>query len=135
MRPPSEINGLIEKFNETRTKTFAEYISELLKDKFIEIYLGDSFEEIKLEQTSMSYPAVFCGKVVGAYKECLILNSFYTIDNKGTKTLGNLIFVNERAIRALKEIDGNGTINDLFIKSGSESLSLYKEYANKLNEK
>jgi hypothetical protein len=131
MTSPKEISSLVDTFNETRSKTFAEFIAELLKDKFIEIYLGDSFEEIKLEQTSMSYPAVFCGKVVGAYKECLVLNSFYTADNKGTKQLGNVIFVNERAIRALKEVDGNGTINDLFIKSGSESLGIYKEYAKK----
>ena len=115
----------------TIADTYQAVCNQLLKDKFIEIYLGDSFEEIKLEQTSMSYPAVFCGKVVGAYKECLVLNSFYIADNKGTKQLGNVIFVNERAIRALKEVDGNGTINDLFIKSGSESLGIYKEYAKK----
>lgn len=133
MRTPNEISSLIEKFNETRTKTFAEYVAELLKDKFVEIYLGDSFEEIKLEQNSMSYPAVFCGKVVAGYKECLIVNSFYTNNHNGPKILGNLIFINERSIRALKEIDGNGTINDLFIKSGSESLSLYKDHV-KANE-
>jgi hypothetical protein len=133
MRTPNEIDSLIEQFNVTRNKTFAEYIAELLKDKFVELYMGDSFEEIKLEQNSMSYPAVFCGKIVGAYKECLIVNSFRTVDNKGTKKLGNLIFVNERAIRALTEIDGNGTIDDLFIKSGSESLFLYKAYV-KVNE-
>jgi hypothetical protein len=132
MRQPKEISDLISNFNEHhRSKTFAEFIGELLKDKFIELYLGDSFEEIKLEQTSMSYPAVFCGKVVGAFKECIILNSFYSADSKGTKQLGNLIFVNERAIRALKEVDGNGTINDLFIKSGSESLGIYKDFAKK----
>lgn len=124
-----DINSLINDFNETRTKSFAELIAELFKNKFVEIYLGDSFEEIKLEQNSVSYPAVFCGKVISAYKECLILNSFYTSDNKGTKQLGNIIFINERAIRSLKEIDGNGTINDLFIKSGSESLSIYKDFA------
>lgn len=133
MRTPLEISSLIDQFNGNRTKTFAEFIAELLKDKFVELYLGDSFEEIKLEQNSMSYPAVFCGKIVGAYKECLILNSFRTVDNKGTKKLGNLIFVSERAIRALTEIDGVGTIDDLFIKSGSESLALYKDYA-KSNE-
>ena len=132
MRQPNEISDLISNFNEHhRSRTFAEFIGELLKDKFVELYLGDSFEEIKLEQTSMSYPAVFCGKVVGAFKECIILNSFYTSDSKGTKQLGNLIFVNERAIRALKEVDGNGTINDLFIKSGSESLGIYKDFAKK----
>jgi len=124
-----EITSTIDVFNDNRNKTFAEFIAELLKERFVEIYLGDSFEEIKLEQNSVAYPAVFCGKVIGAFKECLIVNSFFP--NKGSKQLGNIIFINERAIRSLKEIDGNGTINDLFIKSGSESLSIYKEYAKK----
>jgi len=95
--------------------------------------LGDAFEEVKTEQQSNSYPAVFCGKVIGAFKECLILNSFhYASDKKGhqTQSLGNIVFISERAIRALVEIDGQGTINDLFVKSGKESLGV-KEWADK----
>lgn len=134
MRHPNEIHSLIKDFNEKhRSNTFAEFIGELLKNKYVEIYMGDSYEEIKMEQTSMCYAAVFCGKIIGAFKECLILNSFQPV-NKGEKALGNLIFVNERAIRALKEIDGNGTINDLFIKSGAESLDINEKFVKPKNE-
>ena len=84
-------------------KTFAEFLSELFKDKFIEIYLGDSYEDINVEQISTSYPAVLCGKVISAYRECLIINGAFV--NKHNKMqLGNLVFINERAIRALKEV-------------------------------
>lgn len=117
------VHDLVSQFNKTdRSKTFAEFIATLFSGKFIEIYLGDSYEEVSTEQISTSYPAVFCGKVVAAYKECLILNSVYVNKNK-VLTLGNLVFISERAIRALNEIDGNGIIEDMFLRS-SESLEI-----------
>lgn len=132
MRSKEEISDIIQKFNVDRVKTFAEFIAEIFKDKYLEIYMGDSYEETKLEQTSMAYAAVFCGKVMGAYRECLIINSFRTVGsgrNSSRKT-GNIVFLNERAIKALREVDGEGTINDLFIKSGHESFGI-KEFVDK----
>lgn len=123
MVPEDKVKNLINEFNDKgRHKTFAEFISELYKDKFIEIYLGDSYEEVSVEQISTSYPAVFAGKVVGAFKECLIINGLYA-DKSDKIQLGNLIFINERAIRALNEVDGNGKIEDMFLRS-SESLTV-----------
>lgn len=120
-----EIKGLIEHFNSNeRSKTFAEFIAVLLKDKMVEIYMGDSYEEVSVEQVSMSYPAVFCGKIVGAFKECLVLDSYYVTVNQNKvkeQQPGNLVFINERGIRALTEVDGQGTVNDLFTRSGSDS--------------
>jgi hypothetical protein len=109
-----------------RTKTLAEFIVEVFKDKFIEIYLGDSYEEVSIEQISMSYPAVFCGKVVAAYKECLIVNSVFVNSSKKME-LGNLMFISERAIRGLNEIDGNGVIEDMFLRS-RESLTIKSNF-------
>lgn len=111
--------------SEGRTKTLAEFIATVFKDKFVEIYLGDSYEEISMEQTSQSYPAVFCGKVVAAYKECLVLDSVYVEDKK--LTLGNLVFVSERAIRGLNAIDGKGTLEEMFLRS-SESLEIKRHF-------
>lgn len=101
-------------------KTFAEFIAELFKDKFIEIYVGDSYEELSTDQVSVSYPAVFCGKVVAAYRECLIINSVY-VDRGRHLQLGNMMFISERSIRALNEIDGNGILEDMMLRS-KESL-------------
>jgi len=106
-------------------KTFAEFLAELFRDRFIEIYLGDSYEEVSTEQISTSYPAILCGKVVGAYRECLVINGAY-VDSKGKNKkikLGNVLFINERAIRALTEVDGNGTLEDMLLRS-KESLDV-----------
>jgi hypothetical protein len=127
---------MIVECNKDRVKTFAEFIALTFKDKFIEIYLGDSYEEVSTEQISTSYPAVFCGKVISAYRECLILNSVFI--NKSRKMqLGNIVCISERAIRGLNEIDGHGIIEDLFLRS-RESLDIKTNFIDniqKLNEK
>src|SRR5665213_2449823 len=90
-------------------KTFAEFLAEIFKDKIIEVYVGDAYEDVSTERISTTYPAVFCGKVVAAYRECLVLNCAFVGQGKHLQ-LGNMLFVNERAIRALNEVDGNGTL-------------------------
>jgi len=116
MLPKEQIESFIEECNEDRKKTFVEFVASLLKDKFVEIYLGDSYEEISTEQISTAYPAVFSGRVIGAYRECLIISSAY-IDKQKKPQMGNVMFINERAIRALNEVDGNGIIEEMFLRS------------------
>lgn len=130
---PSEerVKALVAEFNEHhRSKTFAEFLAALFQDKYIEIYLGDSYEEVSTEQISTSYPAVFCGKVITAFKECLVLNSVY-VDKVSKKIkLGNLLIINERAIRGLTAIDGSGIMEDMFLRS-KESLVIKEEIIDK----
>lgn len=107
-------------------KTFAEFLVEVFKDKFVEIYVGDSYEDVSTEQISTTYPAVFCGKVVTAYRECLVINCAFVTRNK-ILALGNLMFISERAIRALNEIDGNGTLEEMMLRS-KESLEIRERF-------
>lgn len=107
-------------------KTFAEFIAELFHDKFIEIYVGDAYEDVSVDQVSVTYPAVFCGKVVSAYRECLIINSVF-VSKTNKLELGNLMFISERAIRALNQVDGNGIIEDMMLRS-KESLLIKKVF-------
>lgn len=125
------IKSVIDEFNaEGRGKTFAEFVATIFKDKVIEIYMGDSYEEVSTEQISVSYPAVFCGKVLGAYRECLILNGVSTAKGKEPK-LGNIVFINERAIRGLTEMDGSGSMDNMFLKSGSNDAEGLRNSFNK----
>jgi hypothetical protein len=107
-------------------KTFAEFLASSLEDTLIEIYLGDSYEEVSTEQISSSYPAVFCGKIVSAYRECLMINALYVDRTKQIKQ-GHIMFINERAIRALNIIDGDGILEDMFMRS-KESLKILKHF-------
>jgi hypothetical protein len=107
-------------------KTFAEFLAELFHDKFIEVYVGDAYEDVSTEQISTTYPAVFCGKVVAAYRECLVLNCAFVGQSRHLQ-LGNLMFVNERAIRALNEVDGRGTLEDMMLRS-KETLDIKQAF-------
>lgn len=124
------ISQKIKEANESgRTKTFAEFIFSIFEGKFVEIYLSDAYEEVSMEQTSQNYPAVFCGKVVGAYRECLVINCAY-VDKGKHMRLGNHLFISERAIKALNEIDGNGVMEDMFLRS-KESLILKEHFVDR----
>jgi hypothetical protein len=116
-----EIHDMIAKLQGSG-KTFAEFIAELFRDRFIEVYVGDSYEEVSTEQVSTSYPAVLCGKVIGAYRECIIINAAH-IDKSRKMKLGNILFINERAIRGLTEIDGEGIFEEMLLRS-KESLDI-----------
>lgn len=121
-----DILEAIEKFSTfVREKSFAEFIADLYKDQIVEIYLGDSYEEVSTEQTSMAFPSVFSGRVVGAYKECLVLDTIY--DDLATRKhrFGKFLLINERSIRALSEVNGKGVLEHNFIRS-KESVSLLK---------
>lgn len=114
-----------------KTKTFAEFIASMFVGKFVEIYLNDTYEEVSTEQVSTEYPAVFCGKVIGAYGSCLVVNSVFIDrkDHKGhTAKMGNIVFINERSIKALSEVDGNGTLEDMFLRS-RETIGIKKAFA------
>ena len=112
---PEKLQTFIDSMKGTG-KTFAEFLGELFKDQFVEIYLGDTYEDVSTEQITLSYPAVFVGKVVAAYRECLIVNCSFVNKEKNAE-LGNMVFINERAIRALNLVDGNGIMSDMMVRS------------------
>lgn len=85
-------NDVINMINHLKNenKSFCEFIGEMLKDKLVEVYMGDKYEEVSTEQITTPYPSVFCGKVIAGYKNCLILNCSY-IKNKKSE-VGNIVF-------------------------------------------
>jgi hypothetical protein len=109
-------------------KTFAEFLAEIFKDKFIEVYVGDAYEDLSVDQVTTTYPAVFCGKVVAAYRECLILNCSFV--HMKHLQLGNMMFINERAIRALNEVDGKGILEEMMLRS-KETLQIKTAFIDK----
>jgi hypothetical protein len=111
------LNQAIAELNVDRKATLAEFIYKLFNGKFIEVYLGDSFEEVSTEQISTSYPAVFAGKVIGAYRECLVIEGSYIDRHVRAEKHGMQVFINERAIRGLTEVDGVGILEDVFVRS------------------
>jgi hypothetical protein len=112
-----ELDNVIKEMNVTRKATVAEFLFKLFKGKFIEVYIGDIYEQVSTEQVSSTFAAVFSGRVIAAYRECLILEGSY-IDRATNKwKVGKQIFISERAIKGFCEIDGNGILEDIFLRS------------------
>lgn len=132
MTDQEQVASLMSEF-QGKDQTFAEFIAVLFKDKFVEFYLGDSYEDVSMEQISTSYPAVFCGKVIGAYKECLAVKAVHVNKNKQAE-LGGLLFINERAIRVLSEVTNDFAIQDMILRS-NDVIPVYKAYLNKTSIK
>lgn len=124
-----QISSLSDEWRQhKRSATMAEFIYELFKDKYVEVYLGDSYEDVSFEQISSSYPAVFCGKLIGAFKECLVIECIHVTKSKSVSQ-GNIMFISERAIRALSPIDQSNTIQDMILRS-NEINPIYNAFIN-----
>jgi hypothetical protein len=117
MIPQEQIDSVIAQLNKNREATIAEFLYTLFKDKFVEVYLGDAYEDVSTEQVSTPYAAVFSGRVVAAYKECLVMEGSYIDRRTRECRIGKQIFISERSIRGLCEVDGNGILDDIFLRS------------------
>lgn len=73
--------------------------------------------------------AVFIGKFIGAYGECIILNSIYVDQKDKTAKSGNLLFIHEKSIKAIDVADSKGTLQDMFCTS--KDVPLIKSFLSK----
>ena len=101
----------------TLAPSFAELIVKVWAGKVVEVYIGDTYEDIKTEEISYKVPAVVIGKVITAYRECLVMDCAYIDQTTGTPKFGNIICLNERGIRHVTEVDGSGMLKDTFLNS------------------
>lgn len=97
--------------------TFAELIAKVFTGRVVEIYVGDTFEDVKYDDSTQKYAAVVVGKVVAAYAECIVLNCAYMDQATKTMQFGNIVCLNERGIRTITEVDNNGILKDTFLSS------------------
>lgn len=109
----NNINKILDSLNSNKkTSTFAETIAHIFKDKKIEIYLGDQHEQLQKSDSTILINQSILGTVIGAHGDCLIINSLFYKNNKIHD--GNIIFVNGYNIKAISELDNNGSMYDTF---------------------
>jgi hypothetical protein len=132
MAHPDQFTEVIAKLNQTPNEpklTMAELIAKVWAGKFVEIYIGDTYEDIKLEDTTQKVPAILVGQIITAYAECIILNCAYNEPRTGKIAFGNVVCLNERGIRTITEIDLKGGLKDTFldVKDGPRVLAALRE--------
>ena len=94
--------------------SYVEVVAELLKGKAVEIFLGDEYEELNQNDFNVKVQTVLCGFLVGALGDCLLVDCIYADAKDKTIKHGNIIMVNGYAIKAITELDGDGTLNHAF---------------------
>jgi len=115
-------NEFVEAIKELNAKpgeklTMAELLAKVWKDRIVEIYIGDTFEDIKWEDSTSKSPAILVGKIIAGYAECVVLNCAYMDQRSKDLRFGNIVCLNERGIRTVTEIDESGILKDTFLDS------------------
>ncbi len=118
MAQEKEFIDAIDELNASGAQiTLAELICKVYKGRVVEIYVGDTFEDIKYDDSTQKYAAVLVGKVVAAYAECIVLNCAYMDSVSKEARIGNIVCLNERAIRTITEVDDTGILKDTFLST------------------
>jgi hypothetical protein len=101
----------------SNTNDLPKFTDELLglKDKIVEIYIGDQCETLNFEEFSTPKNCVIIGKIVEIFDRVVKLDCFY-IDNKtGKLSNGNFIYLNQFQMRVMTVLDGRGALCDVFL--------------------
>jgi hypothetical protein len=91
--------------------TYAEVIAERLRNKIVQIYFGDNYEQTHYDDSTRNVPATIIGKIVDADGDCLIVDSFY-LDEKRERKFGNIQYINSYNIYSIIPLDGHGSLKE-----------------------
>ena len=106
--------------------TPASFIAKHFDNKCIEVYTGENYDTIVVEQQTQNNPAVFCGKVLGSIGNFIVLDCFS--EGKKQITSGNIVFINMEQVIILKEFELSSPITRTMIKSGSVTQNKLGDY-------
>jgi len=116
--PPPQLYSLPKK-----DLTFAESISEELSGYMVEIYLGENYEQIKMDQYEKNIPGVICGKVVGAKGNLLIVEA--NVFNGKSHDDYKKVYINDFSIKFICELDGSDVgVSNIFLDSRKSSRTI-----------
>lgn len=96
-------------------RKFSDELLQKYKGKVLELYIGDQCETLDFQDFSVPQNCSIFGKLIDVLDRFIILECYY-IDAK-TKQLkkGNYIYINAFQIRAMTEVNGVGSLGDIFL--------------------
>lgn len=92
-----------------------ETILPLLQNKYVEVYIGDTYEELSFSDHSQMVNGVIYGKLLTVIGDFFVLDTFYVDKKDGEVKSGNIIFINSWHIAALSPVDDNGSMADALL--------------------
>lgn len=111
------ITSIKEYIKNNKDCDILSFVSKFFENKVVEIYTGEQYDIINVDQQSQSNPAVYCGKFIGMLNNFIILDCFS--EAKKQVKNKNIVLINLDQIIAFKEFDENVPITNLMFKSGT----------------
>lgn len=65
----------METYAKPQSNTYAESLGYLLSGQIVEIYLGETYEQIKMEQSDENNPAILVGKILEGHGNVLVVEA------------------------------------------------------------
>ena len=95
-------------------RKFTDELLNQYKGKILELYIGDQSETLNYDEVSVPKNCCIFGKLIDVLDRVIVLDCYY-IDPSGIVRSGNKIIINSFQIRAMTEVDGNGSLGDVFL--------------------
>ena len=95
-------------------RSVADVLAQL-KGKYIEVYIGEIFEDIKLEEFSMPQISTSYGKIVEVLDRFLVLDTLFIDKQTGELCGNNRVYLNTFQIRLFSVLDDTGSLEDTFL--------------------
>lgn len=100
-------NGDLRKFSDELLMKF--------KGKILEFYIGDQSETMNYDEVSIPKNCSIFGKLVDVLDRMVVVDCYYIDQTTKQVKSGNKIYLNSFQIRAMTEVDGNGSLADIFL--------------------
>jgi hypothetical protein len=96
----------------TELKLFSDELLSM-KGKYLELYIGDQCMTLDYDEMSVPQNSSIFGKLIDVLDRFVVLECIYV--QEGTLKRGNKIYINAFQIRAMTELDMNGSLQDIFL--------------------
>ena len=117
MEKPIDTGNPYDAYSATGSDNLRKFSDELIakKGKIIEIYIGDQSETLNFDEFSVPKNCSIFGRLIDVLDRFVILDCFYI--DQATKQLrtDNRVFINTFQIRAMTEVNGVGSLQDIFL--------------------
>src|SRR5271163_4101897 len=96
-------------------RKFSDELLTKYKGKILELYIGDQCETLNFDEFSVPMNCSIFGKLIDVLDRFIIIDCYY-FDTRSKKLMtGNLIYINAFQIRAMSEVNGRGSLGDIFL--------------------
>lgn len=103
----------------TSVKTYRNILDVLdqMRGQYIELYIGETYENIEYEEVSRPQISTIFGKVIECLDRFLVLDCFYVDQRTQEVKDKHIVFINAFQIRTFTSVDGGGSLDDIFLSA------------------